>query len=98
MTRTAGSGVGRSGGSADRRRARALRLVGPSDGSGALGRVRGGVKAVLWWVDSVLGGQDYRRYVEHLRRNHPGREIPTERDYWRDRYAEADRNPQNRCC
>nr|WP_308165464.1 YbdD/YjiX family protein [Nocardia noduli] len=56
------------------------------------------MKAVLWWVDSVLGGQDYRRYVEHLRRNHPGREIPTERDYWRDRYAEADRNPQNRCC
>lgn len=67
-------------------------------GSAALRRVRDGAKTVIWWVDSILGGQDYRRYVDHLRRAHPGREIPTERDYWRDRYAEADRNPQNRCC
>jgi uncharacterized short protein YbdD (DUF466 family) len=53
---------------------------------------------VVWYLDSVLGGRDYARYVQHLRRNHPELPIPTERDYWRDRHAAADRNPANRCC
>ncbi|MEV6340653.1 YbdD/YjiX family protein [Nocardia vinacea] len=52
----------------------------------------------VWWFDSVLGGQDYQRYVAHLRRNHPHCEIPAEREYWRSRHAAADRNPANRCC
>jgi uncharacterized short protein YbdD (DUF466 family) len=59
---------------------------------------RDGVRAAIWWFDSILGGQDYQRYVEHLRRRHPGCAIPTEREYWRQRHAEADRNPANRCC
>ncbi|MBF6060778.1 YbdD/YjiX family protein [Nocardia terpenica] len=76
-------------------------------GKGARGRTRPqhGVKAALraaraliWYVNSVLGGQDYARYVEHLRRNHPDHPIPTEREYWRERHAAADRNPANRCC
>ena len=57
-----------------------------------------GVRAVAWYVDSVLGGQDYPRYVEHLRRNHPDRPIPSEREYWRERHAAAARNPGTRCC
>ncbi|WP_082393517.1 YbdD/YjiX family protein [Nocardia arizonensis] len=60
--------------------------------------VRAVARAVVWWFSSVLGGQDYRRYTEHLRRAHPHHPIPTEKQYWRDRYAEADRNPQQRCC
>ncbi|MET9029442.1 YbdD/YjiX family protein [Nocardia sp. NPDC004168] len=56
------------------------------------------MRAGVWWFDSILGGQDYQRYVEHLRRSHPGCAIPTEREYWRQRHAEADRNPANRCC
>ncbi|MGV9612865.1 YbdD/YjiX family protein [Nocardia xishanensis] len=56
------------------------------------------MRAVVWWFDSILGGQDYQRYVAHLRRNHPDRPIPTERQYWRDRHAEAERSPTNRCC
>ncbi|MBF6339495.1 YbdD/YjiX family protein [Nocardia abscessus] len=59
---------------------------------------RDGFRAGVWWFDSILGGQDYRRYVEHLRRRHPDRPVPTEREYWRQRHAEADRNPANRCC
>ncbi len=58
----------------------------------------GGVRAGVWWFNSILGGQDYQRYVEHLRRKHPGCAVPTEREYWRQRHAEADRNPANRCC
>ncbi|MEV6326040.1 YbdD/YjiX family protein [Nocardia sp. NPDC051787] len=53
---------------------------------------------VVRWFDSVLGGQDYQRYVTHLRRNHQACEIPSEREYWRARHAAADRNPANRCC
>ncbi|MFG1791735.1 YbdD/YjiX family protein [Nocardia sp. NPDC049149] len=56
------------------------------------------LRKVGWWFNSILGGQDYRRYVDHLARNHPGCEIPTEREYWRTRHADADNNPTNRCC
>ncbi|MEV0299255.1 YbdD/YjiX family protein [Nocardia sp. NPDC050710] len=71
---------------------------GRSTGPAALRRIRDGAKTAVWWFDSVLGGQDYQRYVDHLRRNHPGCAIPTEREYWRNRHADADRNPTNRCC
>ncbi|BAW09701.1 YbdD/YjiX family protein [Nocardia seriolae] len=56
------------------------------------------MKAIAWWFNSILGGNDYRRYVQHLRLHHPGCEIPTERDYWRDRHDAAAKNPGNRCC
>jgi uncharacterized short protein YbdD (DUF466 family) len=51
-----------------------------------------------WWVGSVLGDTAYARYVEHLRRTHPDVPVPTEREYWRQRYAEQDANPGARCC
>ncbi|MGW0181697.1 YbdD/YjiX family protein [Nocardia sp. NPDC003345] len=57
-----------------------------------------GARAVVWYVDSVLGGQDYRRYVAHMRRVHPGEPVAGEREYWRERYADAERNPGARCC
>ncbi|MEV5833871.1 YbdD/YjiX family protein [Nocardia sp. NPDC052112] len=56
------------------------------------------VRAFASWFNAVLGGQDYQRYVDHLQRNHPSREIPSEREYWRRRHADADTSPQNRCC
>ncbi|MFI5719846.1 YbdD/YjiX family protein [Nocardia sp. NPDC051750] len=65
--------------------------------SGAAAVVRA-ARAVLWYVDSVLGGQDYQRYVAHMRRTHPGRPIADKRAYWRERYADAERNPGARCC
>ncbi|MQY28537.1 hypothetical protein NRB56_41210 [Nocardia sp. RB56] len=59
--------------------------------------VRAG-RALAGYLNAVLGGQDYARYVEHLRRNHPECPVPTEREYWRERHDAADRNPTNRCC
>ncbi len=56
------------------------------------------IRKTGWWFNSILGGQDYQRYVEHLTRNHPGCAVPTEREYWRTRHADADSNPTNRCC
>ncbi|TDP42385.1 YbdD/YjiX family protein [Nocardia ignorata] len=61
-------------------------------------RVWAGARSVARWYSAINGGQDYQRYVAHLRRNHPDRPVPSERDYWRERYAEAERNPINRCC
>ncbi|MCX4096085.1 YbdD/YjiX family protein [Nocardia sp. alder85J] len=55
-------------------------------------------RALVWYLNAILGGQDYSRYVEHLRRNHPDCPIPSEREYWRERHDAADRNPTNRCC
>jgi uncharacterized short protein YbdD (DUF466 family) len=63
-----------------------------------LGRVWAAVRGIARWYSAINGGQDYQRYVDHLRRTHPGAPVPSVRDYWRERYAEAERNPTNRCC
>ncbi|NKY87713.1 YbdD/YjiX family protein [Nocardia veterana] len=55
-------------------------------------------RAAARYLNAVLGGQDYARYVAHLRRVHPDRPIPSESEYWRERHAAADRNPGTRCC
>ncbi|MBF6424573.1 YbdD/YjiX family protein [Nocardia cyriacigeorgica] len=90
--------TGRAGTSSDRTVPRVTEQgrIGPARGRGRA--VLGAVRGVLWYFDSVLGGQDYQRYVAHLRRQHPDCPIPSEREYWRERHAEADRNPANRCC
>ncbi|WP_309230560.1 YbdD/YjiX family protein [Nocardia sp. SYP-A9097] len=56
------------------------------------------MRAVIWWFNSILGGNDYQRYVQHLQLRHPDASVPSERDYWRDRHDAAARNPANRCC
>ncbi|NDZ93990.1 YbdD/YjiX family protein [Streptomyces sp. SID6673] len=60
--------------------------------------VRRGWQAVSWYVGSVMGDRDYARYLEHAARTHPDRPPLSEREYWRHRYAEQDRNPGARCC
>lgn len=65
--------------------------------AGAAAVVRA-VRTVGWYMDSVVGGQDYQRYVAHRRRVHPGKPIADERAYWRERYDDAERNPGARCC
>ncbi|WP_280349047.1 YbdD/YjiX family protein [Nocardia neocaledoniensis] len=56
------------------------------------------MRGVARWYSAINGGQDYQRYVDHLRRNHPDCPVPSEKQYWRDRYDEAERNPTTRCC
>ncbi|WP_410870543.1 YbdD/YjiX family protein [Nocardia sp. A7] len=80
-------------------------VVGPLGGTSSvagpravLGRVWAAARGVARWYSAINGGQDYQRYVDHLRRNHPGAPVPSVGDYWRERYAEAERNPTNRCC
>ncbi|MFN8096856.1 MAG: YbdD/YjiX family protein [Dermatophilaceae bacterium] len=51
-----------------------------------------------WWWRGVTGADAYERYVGHLEREHPGCPVPTEREFWREKYADQDRNPRSRCC
>ncbi|MGU3431837.1 YbdD/YjiX family protein [Actinomycetes bacterium M1A6_2h] len=55
-------------------------------------------RGAVWWITSVMGDHDYERFVAHHRRVHPGADVPTEREYWRRRHADADANPGARCC
>jgi uncharacterized short protein YbdD (DUF466 family) len=55
-------------------------------------------RGVRWWVTSVMGDNAYARYVQHLALHHPGETPPSEREYWRERYAAMDAHPGARCC
>lgn len=55
-------------------------------------------RVASWYVGSIMGDRAYRRYVEHLRATHPDAPVPTEREFWRTRHAEADARPGMRCC
>ncbi|MDU0478802.1 YbdD/YjiX family protein [Staphylococcus chromogenes] len=56
------------------------------------------IKAVWWWLSELMGEHEYEKYVAHIRAHHPERPIPTEREYFKQRYAEKDANPGARCC
>lgn len=61
-------------------------------------RALGMLRTVRWYVHSVMGDNDYQRYCSHLRTHHPGTPVPTEKEFWREKHAEAERNPKTRCC
>lgn len=50
------------------------------------------------FVSGVTGADAYERYVEHLRRVDPEARVPTREAFWREKYAEQERNPGTRCC
>jgi uncharacterized short protein YbdD (DUF466 family) len=61
----------------------------------ALGRVGRGVR---WYMTTLMGDTAYATYVTHHRRHHPDEEPLTERQFWRQRMDDQDRNPGARCC
>lgn len=63
-----------------------------------MGRITTGLGQIGWFWGSLMGDNHYRRYVAHRARTHPGEPVCSERDYWRMRHADADRNPGARCC
>ena len=63
-----------------------------------LQRLRHAGRGVRWLVHSVMGDNAYANYVRHLHQEHPGAPVPTERDFWKARYAEQEANPKTRCC
>ena len=52
----------------------------------------------LWYLREVAGENDYARYLEHRRREHPGEPVLDRRAFERRRSDERERNPRARCC
>lgn len=61
------------------------------------GAVRVG-RGIRWYLTSLMGDNAYAVYVAHQRRTHPGTEPLTERQFWRQKMDDQDRNPGARCC
>ena len=69
------------------------------DAARALARAASaGWASLRWYVRQVMGDDAYATYVAHERSAHPDREPMGEREFWREHYAEQDRNPGSRCC
>lgn len=60
--------------------------------------MRDRLAAVLRVIRRVAGMPDYQAYLEHLRCRHPGRPVPTEREFYdsylKTRYGDG----PTRCC
>lgn len=60
--------------------------------------VREALAGVRWYLREVSGESGYDRYVEHMRRDHPGQPVMARRDFERRRQDEREANPRARCC
>ncbi len=55
-------------------------------------------RGVRWYMTNLMGDSAYGTYVAHHRRVHPNEEPMTERQFWRQKMDDQDRNPGARCC
>lgn len=55
-------------------------------------------RSVRWYSRAVLGADAYERYVEHAERTHPGCEVLSRKQFWRQRQDEQRVDPGSRCC
>lgn len=61
--------------------------------------VRNGCRSIAWYIRDLMGDNAYQVYLEHHRTKHGPKHPPlTEREFWRQRMDEQDRNPGARCC
>lgn len=56
------------------------------------------VRGIRWYVTTLMGDRAYDVYLAHHREHHPGEQALTERQFWRQRFAEQERSPGARCC
>ena len=56
------------------------------------------LERVLRVVRCVSGMPDYAAYVEHAARYHPGRPVPSEREYYEDYVLARYEGGPTRCC
>lgn len=55
-------------------------------------------RGIRWYTTTLMGDRAYDTYVSHHRVQHPDEPPLTERQFWRQRMADQDRNPGARCC
>ena len=56
------------------------------------------VPSFLSFIRRVAGMPDYAAHVEHLRRSHPERPIPTEREFYEEFVRNRYEDGPTRCC
>ncbi|SDL68138.1 Uncharacterized short protein YbdD, DUF466 family [Corynebacterium mycetoides] len=56
------------------------------------------LSSVAWYIKELMGDNDYKKYCAHLAAHHPGETPPTEKEFWKARWAEQSLNPGSRCC
>ena len=59
---------------------------------------RASLAALVAVIRRVAGMPDYAAYVAHLRRCHPGRPIPTEREFFLEYVVTRYGDGPTRCC
>ena len=62
------------------------------------GQVVRAASSARTFLRGVMGADAYERYVQHHERVHPGEPVLTEREFWRQKADDEDRNPSARCC
>lgn len=55
-------------------------------------------RGIRWYMTTLMGDTAYATYAAHQRRVHPNEEPMTERQFWRQKMDDQDRNPGARCC
>ena len=74
-------------------------MLGRSGAAGPQGRgAVGSVQQLGSLLRRIAGMPDYAAYIEHLRRYHPDRETPTEREYYEEFVRSRYEDGPTRCC
>ena len=57
-----------------------------------------GERTILSAVRRIAGMPDYELHIEHLRRSHPERPIPSRREFYEDYLKRRYQDGPTRCC
>jgi uncharacterized short protein YbdD (DUF466 family) len=60
--------------------------------------MRARLEQVLRTLRRVAGMPDYAAYVEHVRALHPGRTVPSEREFYEEYVKQRYEGGPTRCC
>jgi uncharacterized short protein YbdD (DUF466 family) len=60
--------------------------------------MRARLEQVLRTLRRVAGMPDYAAYVEHVRARHPGRTVPSEREFYEEYVKQRYEGGPTRCC
>lgn len=55
-------------------------------------------RGIRWYMSNLMGDSAYATYAAHHGRHHLDEAPLTERQFWRQKMDDQDRNPGARCC
>jgi uncharacterized short protein YbdD (DUF466 family) len=60
--------------------------------------MRARLQRMLRTLRRIAGMPDYTAYVEHVRRRHPGRPVPSQREFYEEYVKQRYEGGPTRCC